>query len=531
MGVSSENFRMRFNLRFLDRFILLLAAASSISSGVAAGQSKMPWASPFVKGPKQSSFADKSYDPKKPSGPKWGDVKPDALGPEKVDYDTSGMRTLPPVPAAGVHPRILFTAAQIPDIRHRLMTTRVGKRVWHGLLEWIHAMKGDYDQNADYAKPDTFKGSFGTHGFEPIFRESAVRGGQIWKAFSEGKVDQKFKSTGGIKFIWDLFPLEALRCMVTKDTQGEKLLGRAIDTAILNYQKHPSNWKNDWFPGFNMAYTYDLAYHWMSPASRKWLHDWLASHVGTPHYGSLNPAITTVSNWATFTGDLTKDMAIEGEPGFNDLQYLGYLRAYRNFYTYGWYKSGACYEGMGKNQLGADALIMFSLRGENIAGHPHMLATYRNRFPKDILPGSDKYIAYGRWGGYRVPRAVDAFALKYLYPNDPTIDWVYRKAIGWDKNLHVGGRPDFSWNVSLIEAVCAQDPLPSHITQEQAAHGQMTFMGGQRNLFITRSSWKPDALYLNFAARPVNGGHIFADRNSFSFTGKGVNWCTRSRLR
>ncbi len=102
---------------------------------------------------------------------RWGDIKPDDLGDVRVDYDTTGMRSFAPMPPAGVHPRMFFTDADRDAHRRRLDETKgggVGKRV---LMAYTELLKGRYDREADYAKPDFYKGSFGgTHG--PICQDS-----------------------------------------------------------------------------------------------------------------------------------------------------------------------------------------------------------------------------------------------------------------------------------------------------------------------------------------------------------------------
>ena len=499
---------------------------------VQAARAANSYASPFVLGPESSSFTN---EPVGDTGYVWGDVDPDDLGEVSVTYDSTGLRQLPALPAGGGHPRILFTASQLPDIRTRLQTTKVGQHMYNCVLGWTETLKGTYDNYGTYAVPDRFKGSFGTHGFAPVFRATCLQNGLVYGNYAAGITQM---DVTGIDILWGLFALEGFRCLVDEDDTAGQELGQAVETAIIDYvqgtgsNKYYSALENSLF---NVAYTYDLAYPWLSSNARTLLHDFLAAHTRTgDHYGSLEVAETTTSNWSTFTYALTSLLAIEGEAGFNDLRYLGYLRSFRNFFTYGWYESGACFEGMGKDQLGSDALVMFALRGEDVVGHPHMLNYYRNRLPKDILPGSDQFIAYDRWGGYRSPRAFDAMGLKYLYPNDPEINWVYRRAIGSDPDPsdpsqedwfeYLGGaRPDFYWNEALITAVFADDPDTPEQTREDLGV-EKTFFCGERNLFITRSDWSDDALYLNFQARPVNGGHVFADRNTFSLTGKGENW-------
>jgi hypothetical protein len=495
---------------------------------------KVSWASPFVTDYKNSPFKSEPVEGAdiEKRGICWGELKPNDLG-ERVDqYDYSmmaQMRKLPKLPKAGAHPRILFTAEQIPELRKRLKTTKVGQHMWKAIIGWTEELKGRYDGQAYYAKPDRIKGHFGTHGFIPRFRAGCLKRGEVWKKLIKG--DLNFNGFKGIGVEWGIFPLEALRCLIDKDEKSGKLLGKAIDTAMLAYEKDDqkmtdqSPWGKYGLTGFNVAYTYDIAHRWLNPKTKVLMRKFLRATTSlSDHYGAFQGAYATSSNWVTFTYPLIGQLALEGTEDFNELKYLGMLRAYKNFYSYGWYPSGACYEGMGKNQLGGDGLVMFSLRGENIAAHPNALATYFNRIPKDVIPGKDQYIAYDRWGGEKNIPLNDVIALKYLYPQNKKIDWAYKKAIGENFENIGAGRVDMYWNDVLTKAVLVEEPLPVTISQKEAAEGDPNFFCPDRNLMITRSDWSDRALYLHTQNRPVNGGHVFADRSSFAFYGEGESW-------
>jgi hypothetical protein len=504
--------------------VALLASAIGGLLSVVEAADKV-WNSPFVLGPQQSEYRNDLVAGKGPK--RWGDLKPGDLGATQFAYNDTGLRQMPKLPPAGVHPRILFTADQLPQIRANLLDkdNPIGQKMWKAVLGWTETLKGTYDNTAWYATPDVFKGSFATHGFVPRFRAGNLKKGLVYQEFINGNVGYQHDG-GEIGKIWGIFPLEAFRCLIEGDEAAGKQLGQAVETAIVNYTTvGRDNYGRDGLPSFNVAYTYDLAYKWLSPKAKDLLRQWLIDYSKQGnHFGSFEGAMNTYSNWATFTYRLIACLALEGEPGFHDLLYLGHLRSFSNYYSYGWYASGAVFEGMGKNQLGGDALVMFALRGENIAAHPHVLAYIKERIPRDVVPGSHQFFHYDRWGGLKDINTLDAMTVKYLYPEDPIVDWVYRTAVG-EHGEHIGGgRLVHYWNSVLTQAVFAVKPLPQKLTQQQAAQNHLTYFCGERNLFSTRSDWSDEALFLNFQARPVNGGHVFADRNNFSFIGKGEYW-------
>ena len=112
--------------------------------------------------------------------------------------------------------------------------------------------------------------------------------------------------------------------------------------------------------------------------------------------------------------------------------------------------------------------------------------------------------------------------LKYMFPNDKVIDWVYRKSIG-ENYENVPDRPDGYYNGLLFFAAFASDFDPANSDPAALGLGN-TFFCGERSLLMTRSSWSKDALMLNLHTRGANGGHPFADRNAIMVAGAGRIW-------
>ena len=487
------------------------------------------------------SYASPNDDKGKPVEIPWRELKAGDFGSRTVQFDRTGLRDVNPAPAPGVHPRIFFAPDDLPDIRRRLKETRCGRAAWNNILCWTEMMKGRYDDKAEYAKADVWKGGFGgLHGPVPLFRLGMSRpynhnpGGEYRKLISG-------EANAFPPFFWNVFALEAFRCLIEEDGAGAKDVAAASVVAMkIDQAKRAAEQKAKGRSGppdqpvgaFQLAFVYDFVHRWMTPAQRQAVHDELAE--GSWHhdnYGTFNEATASRSNWATFSYWLFEVLAVEGEPGFNDLKVRGMYRGWRNLLTYGWFQSGATFEGEAKNQLGMDGIIMFAMRQkqygfENLAAHPYLRA-YATRFlPHSVIPTRDGFVKYDLLGGSRCHGGgftpCDLLGLKQLYPNDKVIDYVFRAAIG-ENYEGVPDRPDGYYNGLLFAAVFANDFDPANNDPGKLNLGN-TFFCGERALLMTRSGWDTDALMLNLHTRQANGGHPSADRNCVMLAGAGRVW-------
>ena len=528
----------------------------------------------------QSLFANKPADSYsnykdengKPSVLLWGAAKMNDFGSRPVTFNYDGVRKLNQVPAPGVHPRIYFGPDDLPEIRKNLKETKCGQGCWKNILSWTEMMKGKYDDSKEYAKPDLFGGGWGgLHGRVPLFRLSVPRANgmaynhntlasDIYDGLANGT------ATSFPKYYWDVFSLEAFRCLIENDETGAKKLAKATMTALkIDIAKRDSaqtglnksiksgsstipivtnlgaNGNKMMKPneqpvgGFQLAFTYDFIFNWLTPAQKNAVHDELAlSNWSHDNYGTFNTSETSRSNWATFSYWLFETLAIEGEPGFNDLKVKGMYRGWHNLMTYGWYQSGATYEGEAKNQLGMDGIIPFAKRTdmygfENLAAHPYLKAYAQKFLPHSIIPTQDGFIKYDLLGGSHLKGGgftpCDLLGLKYMFPKDKTIDWVYHKAVGDDySNIPDVPSQGGYYNGLLFYAIFANDFDNSNNDPSKLDLGN-TFFCGERALMMTRSSWDTkDALMINMHTRQVNGGHPSADRNAVMFAGAGRVW-------
>ena len=347
----------------------------------------------------QSPFADKqadSYSNYKDENGKsgvilWGSLKEKDNGSRNVTFNQEGVRKVNQVPAPGIHPRIYFGPDDLPEIRKNLRETQCGQACWKNILSWTEMMKGNYDDKADYAQPDVWNGNFGgLHGRVPLFRLGVPRAkgmaynhntlaSDIYNGLANGAI-QTFP-----EYYWDVFSLEAFRCLIENDESGAKKLANAAMNALkidiakrdsIRMANHITKPNEQPVGRFQLAFTYDFIYNWLTPIQKKALHDELAENTWShDNYGTFNTAEASRSNWATFSYWLFEVLAIEGEQGFNDLKVKGMYRGWHNLMTYGWFQSGATFEGEAKNQLGMDGVLTFAKRTkmygfDDIAGHP-----------------------------------------------------------------------------------------------------------------------------------------------------------------
>ena len=473
--------------------------------------------------------------------PIWGESDPWDFGPRRVAFDTKGVRMPNQIPAPGVHPRIYCAPADHDDIARRLKETECGREMWKNLLCYINFMKGAYDPNADYSQPNP---ATGRKERVELFRLQSGRktedAGKRYKALVQGDLTQKTEG------FWHVFSLEAFRCWIENDQAAAKDLASAVTTALkIEQAKRAADTKLMSGPlaqpiaGIHLGYTYDFLYNFLTPEQRKLLHDEIANGTWNhDNYGTFNDAINSISNWATFSYWLIPTLAIEGEPGFNDLKIRGMYRGWRNLMTYGWFPSGANFEGEAKNQLGGDGILAFALRCrdygfDNLAAHPNARANINRFTPHSVIPTRDGFVKYDLLGGCHFrPYAEDLLAFKYLIPEDQAIDFAYRSAVG-DHYENLPNRCESGGYEPTIGGgyhdpmipflIFASDFDPANADPGKLGIGN-SFFCGDRALLMTRSGWGTNDLMLNLHVRQANGGHPFADRNSIMVAGAGRVW-------
>ena len=494
---------------------------------------------------KASPYGDKkvwSYHSGEPLP--WTLFKPKDYGSLKVVFNGEGVRPVGRVPAPGVHPRIFFSPEDLPAIRKRLKEDRGGQEAWKNILCFANAIKLTYDEKADYAQPDWADGAWHIHGrtieIHRIGGYSKSRE-DYFGLLAVGKMPVKTYEKTPVSGFYYPAAIEAFRCLIDDDAAGAEKLAKAVETAVrLDQQRRksdkpvkpgePPKPSTPRYHAANLGLVYDFIYNWMTPEQKTLIHDELVLLSSwADNYGTFNNAEASRSNWATFTYWAWDLMAIEGEPGFNDLKFLGLYRGWRNFFNYSFFNSGAAYEAEGKLLFGMDAVVAFDRVApkyglELLSQHPLIRSHYAKFTALSVLPTQDKYAIFdilGTMGG-SLCTPQDLVVAHYLYPNDATIDFVYRTTVGDDyRRLPM---PNHSWNNLITCGIFATSHDPQ-ITPDKL-NLPLSFFCGQRAMLMTRSSWNKDATMLTMHVRGASGGHPYPDRNGIMLAAQGRTWVT-----
>jgi hypothetical protein len=456
--------------------------------------------------------------------------------PFVMPMDRTGLdRTmLKPPPAPGVHPRVLFNPEDVPALRTRLTTTKAGRHVMGKIRQQLERQLDD------------------PNGTTREKYEQLIAGD-----------DSGSTELGS----WVLY--ECFRCLVDDDAEGgkraaaavttlAKIAAREIEANVANLRKKGDERgardfrliaKGPTVQG-TLGLMYDFTHQWMTEEQRRTVRAALAKATnGVTMQGAetLHALQTNASNWISWTARmLFVAAAIEGEEGSDPLAYrraadamTGYVGAY--------FDTGEAFEGWGKNFTFIEHLAIMAKRGDDTIAAAHFRNSYRQYFVHAMSPwgptgNGGAFTFYDSQGGTgnNIARNADVMGYKFFYPSDPAADWIYRNQIAGNyANLTeangVNIRHPFGYTDALVCAIYANDFDDSR-TWEQAraavTQGRpLALFSQDTNNLIARSSWEPDAVYLNYLNRAVPGGHIYSDRSHFSIYADGRYWGVYRSLR
>jgi hypothetical protein len=227
-------------------------------------------------------------------------------------------------------------------------------------------------------------------------------------------------------------------------------------------------------------------------------------------------------------------IAIEGEPGFDPDTVKGLRQVMTSFYATDFTRAGGVWEGLGKGTLGTIGLPVAAQRGWDIAASQPVRQTAARTTLHSMLPGFQHVMTLGGLGssyGDLDGRVFDLVVMKYFYPDDPVIDYLYRQCMGedyeWLANYRFG-RHYAGIRHPIVMLLCATDYTPGRTLDEArraaVAREGNSFFCPEFSVLITRDDWSTEAAWLYFFARSRNHGHTRNDRGHFSFSGLGRQW-------
>lgn len=474
------------------------------------------------------------------------------LGSRTVNWDSTDLVDVVHAPVIGVHPRVYFGPSEIPEIKNRLDSTMSGasvKATIHAYTTLLH-LGTSYGPWQPYAVDNNgyrHLSNWGAWNMEPYYTALKNQDSTVWD-----NVPMKKRHRTA-----SMMALEAFMCLiyagqndpdVGKDynTRGQELAGAMYFWARMALADSTFNADNyNVFGGTHMALCYDLNYANMTPIQRDTVRKAISQMVrNEPRHGGDLHAFVNTSNWSTLnTFEIIANLSIEGEVGYNASLTTKWMRAFHTFINYGWYPSGAGYEGLGKNYMFVTTMIACAKRGYSLLAHPHVRAYGENFLTAITQPYGKGFSSYDVWGGsgwnaeegrYKF-NAADAVGLKWVFTNSDKIDFMWRNYIETNSINPSQGYcygqiiPDDSYNNYLLVAGIFSQDYNSGTWQGQADNALVKdYVAMDRGLASFKSSTNADAIGIQFHARQDMGGHTHADRLDFTMSALGRIWARKT---
>lgn len=264
----------------------------------------------------------------------------------------------------------------------------------------------------------------------------------------------------------------------------------------------------------DLALAYDYAAPFMTEAQRAPVRTAMATGLRDPVrlldgalYGVGHPRPS--HNWITLVTHyaLWMNLAIEGEEGYNPQVTAAIAESNLRWLHYFWGPEGCSFEGLGKNQLNTMTLVALARRGDWQICHPHVRRAIDRFYPAVIQPWGYEMTVHSGWGGSHNPlRLFDILPMKWLLPNDPIVDFVYRNAVGDDYG-----------QIDAMSVVFATDWTGPRDWAAHAAQAgvPVNYVDPRRAMLCARSSWQKDAVWLQFIGDQQYTAHMQTEIGNF----------------
>ena len=475
----------------------------------------------------------------------------------QVRYDTNGFafERLTAVPSPGVHPRILISPEDLPDLRRRIADTEMGRALLKNLRSRVsEAIKAP--------------GEWGTKFYDTLAAGDMAAA----KKLLAGK-NGKPPGIGHYQPFIEAFALEALDALISNDETRGKKVGAALanyaalaEPAIESALAQPlgddvwrvkingpttGDWSSDQgardLVGYEiLGYTYDFAYNFMTDAQRTQVRRVISKVTrGELWMGARLPHHFRNWNWcAVGLSQPLLALAIEGEDGYDPRVFKMGVSIARDYFTYGISENGFSTEAVGYTQFGLvwanPFVVAAARRGDNLLIQNHlrgMIDWYLHSMePVALSLGQSStnadweqlqrslpqsWTSHGD-GGDEGPAIWTMAMWKYFYPHDPKIDLLWRMVV--NKNR---GQP-FTGPFHLIEPLLFANDAPISFKPDAAEKLRLplSLFDSKRSSLIAHSGWNTNSAFVQFECRTdsVGSSHEHADRGAFTFSALGRQW-------
>ena len=315
--------------------------------------------------------------------------RPPSPPPLPVTYDATGFagNRLFHVPAAGVHPRILFGPEDLPASRHRLQTTDSGRQMLAYVRKHL-ALGIDRPgtwENRLYS--DLLEGNF--KDFDALYMpgNSALVAGNSRTPAEVLKPATKWHHRDPFGVAMEM---KAFVCLLDNNQVEGARLGTALAAWASYYRPRveaaaAGPYSDNWWRSMRAAvdqwpflpYAYDFDYNFMTTAQQSAVREVL-SLITKGRYSLGMDLPPHWRNW-NFLGmsmyEVIFSLAIEGEPGYDPRIYHRAVEVTRDFLDYAINPSGMAHESVGYHSAAmvhfSQFMIAMANRGDNLFIQSH----------------------------------------------------------------------------------------------------------------------------------------------------------------
>ena len=462
--------------------------------------------------------------------------------PVEVGEMTAGFDAtrLTPVPAPGMHPRILISPGDLPELRRRLQDTQTGRALHANLLRRLHSAIGDpaswsHDLYERLAQGDSagaralvsehhgWPGDIGH--YQPWL--SAIVLESLDALITEDGARGRAAATALTTYVDIISPdvLASLEAPLGDDVFRARAAGPS--TGPTNARVEVRNSMGYQFVG----YGYDFAYPYMTPAQRDRVRSLISSFTrGHVWMGAELPHHFRNWNWIAIGLQVpVLSLAIEGEAGYDPRVYRLGVQIARDYLAYGISPQGVSTEAVGYTQFGLTwanpFIVAAARRGDNLLVQSHFRSMI-DWYLQSMDPGGLHWTSHGD-GGDTGPSISTLLMWRTFLPLDPKVDFL------WQCYLRAGGDKALNDTFALVEPLLwARDGLSDpHGRPVDYAGGAslglpLSLFDPTRSSLMARSSWGADATAIEFECRTdsVGSSHEHADRGSFTLAALGRSW-------
>ena len=447
-------------------------------------------------------------------------------------------RTFAPAPPIAVHPRVLFSPSEIPELKSRLLNTPSGKAVLAIAYKAVEAQRHTLEALAALTPNAVTQSTV-----QQFWKQDEQRNGSFLQAAIIGLVkdDSKFKRLAIDSVVGYCRVIEKARELKADMKMGALQTGVSAKPGTGIWDNTHWDLSTGWVNGgLGLALTYDFLFNDMTEEQqdlvRKTLSD-ITSHrrsfdMEDPETHKFYPA-RLMSNWALYHGTLPiMALCLEGETGYDPEIIQIWSKMVPLYLHQAIYRSGGCGEdsyplGTSLRESGP-LMIAMAKRGANLFTDAHfqafwtMVAQSLEPFPNGGFIGGSGGGGSARHEGGAMGYAGSWVCAHYGLPASPILNYLWRRYVGDNYDQHL------SWQSYVQELLFATDWDPDLKGSKDISQLglPLTAYYPGRGLHISRSDWSADALdvHVDGRADAFLVGHDTVDRGNFTVTALGETW-------